>query len=181
MTSTKAELNELFTIPPVTELPSDVLGELQSVLRLHSISPQELSYKWESYSMKMGSEQTKLDLPTARAFKKDLQEILERESRGKAHVRSVDKRGTYATPRSTGKADDVFGMLVDPRRAIDLLLINDRLDGIVPNTPIPQRSTNGATKRKAAFDTPVVPKFNKAEGMSSPSDAKTNGTSNNVQ
>lgn len=110
MTNAKAELNDLFAIPPVTELPPDVLGELQSILRLHSISPQELSYKWESYSMKMGSEQTKLDLPTARAFKKDLQEMLERESRGKAHVRSVDKRGAYATPRSAGKGDDVFGM-----------------------------------------------------------------------
>ncbi len=110
MTTAKVELNDLFAIPPVTELPPDVLGELQSILRLHSISPQELSYKWESYSMKMGSEQTKLDLSTARAFKKDLQEMLERESRGKAHVRSVDKRGAYATPRSTGKEDDVFGM-----------------------------------------------------------------------
>lgn len=110
MTSTQAELNELFAIPPVNEVPSDVLGELQSILRLHSISPQELFYKWESYSMKMGSEQTKLDLLTARALKKDLQETLERESRGKAHIRSVDKRGAYATPRSTGKGDDVFGM-----------------------------------------------------------------------
>ena len=110
MTTSKAELNDLFAIPPVTELSPDVLGELQSILRLHSISPQELSYKWESYSMKMGSEQTKLDLTTARAFKKDLQEMLERESRGKAHLRSVDKRGAYATPRSTGKGDDVFGM-----------------------------------------------------------------------
>lgn len=110
MATFQAELNNLFTIPPVTELPSDVLGELQSILRLHSISPQELSYKWESYTMKMGSEQTKLDLATARAFKKDLQEMLERESRGKAHVRSVDKRGAYATPRSATKGDDVFGM-----------------------------------------------------------------------
>lgn len=110
MTTINVELNELFAIPPVTELPPDVLGELQSILRLHSISPQELSYKWESYSMKMGSEQTKLDLATARAFKKDLQETLERESRGKAHIRSVDKRGAYATPRSTGKGDNVFGM-----------------------------------------------------------------------
>ena len=109
MPNTKAELNELFAIPPVTELTPDVLAELQSILRLHSISPQELSYKWESYSMKMGSEM-KLDLETTRAFKKDLQEILEREARGKAHVRSVDKRGAYATPRSTGKGDDVFGM-----------------------------------------------------------------------
>lgn len=110
MATLQAELNNLFTIPPVTELPSDVLGELQSILRLHSISPQELSYKWESYTMRMGSEQTKLDLATARAFKKDLQEMLERESRGKAHVRSVDKRGAYATPRSATKGDDVFGM-----------------------------------------------------------------------
>ena len=110
MANIKAELNELFAIPPVTELSPDVFAELQSILRLHSISPQELSYKWESYSMKMGSEQTKLDLETTRAFKKDLQEMLEREARGKAHVRSVDKRGAYATPRSSGKGDDVFGM-----------------------------------------------------------------------
>ena len=60
--------------------------------------------------MKMGSEQTKLDLATTRAFKKDLQEMLERESRSKAHVRSVDKRGAYATPRTAKKGDDVFGM-----------------------------------------------------------------------
>ncbi|KAK0507767.1 hypothetical protein JMJ35_009656 [Cladonia borealis] len=159
MANTKVELNELFAIPPVTELTPDVLTELLSILRLHSISPQELSYKWESYSMKMGSEQTKLDLETTRAFKKDLQEMLEREARGKAHVRSVDKRGAYATPRSTGKGDDVFGML----------------DSIVPNTPVPQRA-NGSIKRKSAFETPAVPKFNRADGMSSPSDARSNGT-----
>lgn len=112
MADLKAELNELFAIPPVAELPPDVVGELQSILRLHAITPQDLSFKWESYSMKMGTEQTKLDLGTARAFKKDLQEALERESRGKAHVRSVDKRGAYATPRAA-KGDDVFGMLVN--------------------------------------------------------------------
>lgn len=50
-----------------------------------------------------------------------------------------------------------------------------RLDGIVPNTPVPQRA-NSLTKRKSAFETPAVPKFNKANGMSSPSDARTNGT-----
>ena len=111
MTDTLKELNELFAIPPVTELPPDVIGELQSILRLHSISPEELSYKWESYSMKMGLEQIKLDLSTARAFKKDIQEILERESRSKGHTRSVDKKGAFATPRST-KSDDVFGMYV---------------------------------------------------------------------
>jgi len=110
MADNEFELNQLFAILPITELPPDILGELQSILRLHSISPQELSYKWESYSMKMGSELTKLDISTVRAFKKDLQEMLERESRGKAHIRSVDKRGALATPRSAGKGDDIFGM-----------------------------------------------------------------------
>ena len=61
------------------------------------------------------------------------------------------------------------------------LLIEHRLDGIVPNTPVPQRSTNGAMKRKADFDTPAVPKFNKADGMSSPSDARGNNNTNGVQ
>ena len=56
-----------------------------------------------------------------------------------------------------------------------------RLDGIVLNTPVPQRSTNGTMKRKAAFDTPTVPKFNKVDGMSSPSDARTNGNTTNIQ
>lgn len=47
-----------------------------------------------------------------------------------------------------------------------------RLDGIVPNTPVPRRSATGSAKRKAAFETPTVPKFNKTEGMSSPNDAR---------
>ena len=114
MEDTGVELNELFAIPPLDQLPPDVLGELQSMLRLHSISPTELSYKWESYTMKMGTEQTKMDLDTARAFKKDLQEMLERDSRGKAHQRSADKRASHATPRSATKGDDVFGMYVGP-------------------------------------------------------------------
>ncbi len=110
MESTTRELNELFALPPVEALPPDILGELQSILRLHSISPTELSYKWESYTMKMGSEQTSMDLNMARAFKKDLQEMLERDSRGKHHQRSAEKRTSHATPRSATKSDDVFGM-----------------------------------------------------------------------
>lgn len=65
----------------------------------------------------MGSEEMKMDLDTVRAFKKDVQDILERESRGKAHLRSTDKRGGLgATPRATPRAamnnDDIFGMYV---------------------------------------------------------------------
>lgn len=92
MDTTKKELNDFFAIPPVTDLTPNVLGELQSILRIHSISPQELSYKWESYTMKMGTEQTKLDLTMARAFKKDLQEKLERESVRTREVRTQHRR-----------------------------------------------------------------------------------------
>lgn len=112
MSAITEELNEIFAIPPINELPPDVSGELQSICRLHSISPKELSYKWESYSMKMGSEQTTLDLPTARAFKKDLQELVEREARSKSHLRSAERRGAYATPRNNAKGGDAFGMYV---------------------------------------------------------------------
>ncbi|KAL8692639.1 MAG: hypothetical protein Q9218_002372 [Villophora microphyllina] len=154
MSTITGELNSIFAIPPAEELPTDVLGELQSICRLHSISPQELSYKWESYTMKMGTDQTKLDITTVRAFKKDLQEIIEREARSKsAHMRSADRRGAFATPRhATKSGGDVFGML----------------DGI---TPV-QQSSSGGNKRKAAFETPSVPKFSKANGMSSPSDGR---------
>lgn len=111
MDDTTGELNKLFAPPSTTELLPDILGELQSILRLHGISAQELFYKWESYSIKMGSEETKLDLTTVRAFKKDVQESLERETRGKVHIRSTDKRSAaHVASRNTGGNEDVFGM-----------------------------------------------------------------------
>lgn len=101
------ELNAFFAAPG-TELEPDVLTELQSIMRLHSIAPQELFYKWESYSIKMGSDDLKLNINSARALKKDVQDGLEREIRSKAHVRSADKRG--GTPRNVSSNGDVFGM-----------------------------------------------------------------------
>ena len=110
MADTTEELNGFFSTPGESKLPQDILGELQSIIRLHAISAQELFYKWESYSIKMGSEETKLDLKTARAFKKDVQEILERETRGKAHMRSADKKATHGTPRNVANNKDTLGM-----------------------------------------------------------------------
>ena len=110
-TSTEG-LDEFFSIPGATSIPIDIQSELQSILRLHSIPPQELFYKWESYCIKMGSEETKLDLPTVRAFKKDIQEMLERESKSRSHMRSADKRGTHATPRAGAGHDEMLGMWV---------------------------------------------------------------------
>lgn len=104
------ELNELFAAPN-TQLQQDVLGELQSILRIHSLSPQELFFKWEAYSLKMGGDNPRIDYKSARDFKKDLQDALERESRGKAHLQSASKRSITGTPRHANTGD-VFGVYV---------------------------------------------------------------------
>jgi len=108
MPDVSTELNERFAAPNV-QLQPEIQTELQSILRIHSLPVEELSYKWESYCMKMGAE-TKLDLKTTRDFKKDLQEILEREVRSKA-AKSTEKRTVGATPRAGGNVGgDAFDM-----------------------------------------------------------------------
>jgi DNA polymerase alpha subunit B len=57
----------------------------------------------------MGSEETKLDLDTVRMFKKDVQDGLEREYRGKHSSRTDRRNGVAATPR-TAVTGDIFGM-----------------------------------------------------------------------
>lgn len=109
MDNTVAELNELFAGSAPDGLPKDVLAELQSILRVHSISPQELFYKWESYCLKMGAEETKLNVDSARSLKHDVQESLERESRSRAGRQTEKRCAATATPRAAG-ATDVFGM-----------------------------------------------------------------------
>ncbi|KAK8242083.1 DNA polymerase alpha 70 kDa subunit [Phyllosticta capitalensis] len=149
MADTTAELNELFA-SPTTELSPDVLGELQSLLRLYSISPQELFYKWESYSIKMGPD-TSLTLKTARDFKKDIQDALERENRAKAAHAKADKKTAGPAPRAGANTADVFGGM---------------LEGLVPNTP-GARGLNGNAKRKSTYDTPAS-KAAKTHAASSP-------------
>jgi DNA polymerase alpha subunit B len=93
--------------PVGAELEPDVLAELQSIIRIHSIDVQEIWFKWEAYSMKMGAEDLKMTIETARALKEDIREGLERENR-KQHLQS-NKRGG-ATPRNVSSNGDVFGM-----------------------------------------------------------------------
>ncbi|OBT69380.1 hypothetical protein VE03_01209 [Pseudogymnoascus sp. 23342-1-I1] len=151
------ELNALFAPASATKkIEVDVLAELQSIMRIHSIPPQELFYKWESYSMKIGTDDMKLDIETARALKKDIQDGLEREGRNKSHVRSTDKRG--ATPRNLSSTGDVFNML----------------DGLVPNTPrsAPGGGANGSKRKINQFQTPSISRV-KQEPASSPPEFKT--------
>ena len=166
MAEVDGALNQLFASHNAS-LPPEVLGELQSILRIHSVSPQELFYKWESYSMRMGADETKLNLKTARDFKKDLQDVLERDSRTKSHVRSVDKRSHAATPRTISKTagGDVFGMM----------------EGITPGTPrSPMNGVNGnSRKRTGAFETPST-KTSKLNVFSSPGNADATPTQETV-
>lgn len=150
------ELNALFSTASITKFEPDVLAELQSIMRLHSLPPQELFYKWESYSIKMGADDMKLDIETARALKKDIQDGLERESRNKSHLRSAEKR--VATPRNISNSGDVF----------------DMLDGLVPNTPrtVPGSATGGAKRKANQFQTPSISRV-KQEPASSPPEFKT--------
>ena len=106
------DVNEVFAPPPAAALTPDVLGEIQSILRIHSTTSQELFFKWEAYTIRMGLETSKVDLDTVRAFKKDLQEALERESRAKVG-RSVERK-SHATPKTENIGYDAFGMYVWP-------------------------------------------------------------------
>ncbi|KAK5735623.1 DNA-directed DNA polymerase alpha subunit pol12 [Elasticomyces elasticus] len=138
-------------------LPPDLSSELTHILHLLSTTPEELFFKWESYMMKMG-DSANLDLKTLKAFKKDLQDALERESRAKGHVvhQSAAKR-TAATPRA-GNGGDVMGML----------------DGMVSNTTPASgpRLTATARKRQAGFDTPTAANKSTKNGPnSSPADS----------
>ncbi|KAK3631419.1 DNA-directed DNA polymerase alpha subunit pol12 [Elasticomyces elasticus] len=138
-------------------LAPDLSSELEHILHLLSTTPEELFFKWESYIMKMG-DSANLDLKTLKAFKKDLQDALERESRAKGHVvhQSAAKR-TAATPRANG-GGDVMGML----------------DGMVSNTTPASgpRLTATARKRQAGFDTPTAANKSTKNGPnSSPADS----------
>ena len=110
--SAEESLEDLFGQPFQDGIPVEINGELESMLRLHSITPQELFFKWESFSLKMGAEDTKLDLDTVRMFKKDIQDSLEREHRNKGNARGSDKRSIAATPRAAGTNASPYGMSV---------------------------------------------------------------------
>lgn len=90
-------------------LRSEVLGELLSMLSLHTLDAEELFCKWEAYVIKMHRDDMKLDMKTVKDFKKDVEDELDRQSRSKAHAQGNRKR-PGATPRTAGKNADAFGM-----------------------------------------------------------------------
>ncbi|KAF9880984.1 DNA polymerase alpha primase associated subunit [Colletotrichum karsti] len=146
----ESELKEFFTTGD-KGLEPDVLAELQSIVRLHEISAEDLFYKWESFCIKMDMDAMNPQLNHIRNFKKDLQDALEKANKQQTHIKT-EKR-SHATPRARG--GDVFGML----------------DGLVPSTPSSGRLNKPNSLRKKAHETPTMSRV-KAEIPSSSPDYK---------
>lgn len=103
------ELKALFA--PATKdgvIDAETLSELQFITRVHSLPAQELFYKWESYCLKMGDNDMRLNAQTVKSLKQDVQDHFEKEIKHKSHNLNTGKRST-GTPRAGG-GDGVFGM-----------------------------------------------------------------------
>ncbi|KAI1498490.1 DNA polymerase subunit alpha B [Biscogniauxia marginata] len=133
------ELNQRFGTGN-KNLEPDVVAELQSIMRMHSLSVQDLFFKWESYCIKMDMDEIELSVERLRALKQDIQDALERSNRShQVHIKSEKRSG--ATPRTTVKSGgDVFGML----------------DSLVPNTPSAMKLSKSAAKKRNQHETPSV-------------------------
>ncbi|KAI0447510.1 DNA polymerase alpha/epsilon subunit B [Xylaria telfairii] len=144
------ELNERFGTGD-KPLEHNVLVELQNIMELHSLSPQDLFFKWESYCIKMDMDEMKLSVETLGALKQDLLDALERSNRSHQVQIKTEKRAG-ATPRATVKnGGDVFGML----------------EGMVPSTPGTAKLNKSAVKRRNPLDTPSISRVkNKVPGSS---------------
>ncbi|OHW91598.1 DNA polymerase alpha subunit b [Colletotrichum incanum] len=147
----ETELKEFFTSGDKS-LEPDVLSELQSIMRLHELSAEDLFYKWESFCIKMDMDALNPDIVHVRNFKKDIQDALEKSNRQQTHIKT-EKRG-HGTPRG-GRGNDVFGML----------------DGLVPSTPGSGKLNKPSSLRKKASETPTMSRV-KAEIPSSSPDYK---------
>lgn len=139
MTEAEAELNELFA-SGTEALDPNVLAELQSIMRLHDLSAEDLFYKWESYCIKMDLDAATPSLDPVRGLKRDIQDSLENSTR---QQQAQMKTRPGATPRAA--RGDVFGML----------------DGLVPNTPgsgsgTGRASKMGSARRRNPYDTPSI-------------------------
>lgn len=136
---------------PNKPLEPDVFSELESIMRLHGLSAEDLFFKWESYCIKLDLDAQALSLELLRNLKQSIQDELENSHR-KVQVKT--ERKVANTPRGTAKGGDVFGML----------------DGLVPSTPASGAKLNrgaasgSAVKRKT--ETPKGLMSSPATGMS---------------
>ncbi|KAI0490605.1 DNA polymerase alpha/epsilon subunit B [Xylaria cf. heliscus] len=145
------ELNERFGTGD-KPLEHNVLVELQNIMELHSLSPQDLFFKWESYCIKMDMDELKLSVETLGSLKQDLLDALERSNRSHQVQIKTEKRAG-ATPRVVAKnAGDVFGML----------------EGMVPSTQGTAKLNKSAVRKRNPLETPSVSRVKNNVPGSSP-------------
>ncbi|KAF8421092.1 DNA polymerase alpha subunit B N-terminal-domain-containing protein [Tirmania nivea] len=109
-TTATSALAELFGPAP---LPPAATDELQSMLRLYKLTPEELFFKWESYSLKLNYDaDINISVDLVRDFKRDVQQMLEAEVRGK---RAAGGAGPRAVKAEAG-AGDALGLFDTPRK-----------------------------------------------------------------
>ncbi|KAM0363738.1 hypothetical protein ACHAO7_002045 [Fusarium culmorum] len=142
-----AEIQDRFS--PNKPLEPDVLSELESIMRLHGLSAEDLFFKWESYCIKLDIDAQVLSLEALRNLKQSIQDELENSHR-KVQVKS--ERKVASASRGGNKGGDVFGML----------------DGLVPSTPASGSKLNrgaGGSAIKKKLDTPKGLTSSPAKGM----------------
>ncbi|KAI1259331.1 DNA polymerase alpha/epsilon subunit B [Xylariaceae sp. FL1019] len=134
-------------------LEHNVVVQMQSIMRLHSLSVQDLFFKWESYCIKMDKDDMRPSVETLAALKQDLLDTLERSNRSH-HVHIKSERRPIATPRAAVKSTgDVMGML----------------DGMVPSSPVTGGKLNrSAVKKRNPLETPTVSRTKNSHPASSP-------------
>ncbi|KAK7430390.1 DNA-directed DNA polymerase alpha subunit pol12 [Neonectria magnoliae] len=146
-----ADIHSLFS--PNKPLEPDVLSELESILRLHDLSAEDLFFKWESYCIKLDLDAQAVSLDVVRNLKQSIQDALEKSHQ---QVQAKPERKVMATPRPGAKAGAKAG---------DMLGI---LDGLMPSTP----ATGGRLGRAPGSGSALKRKMDTPRGvMSSPAAA----------
>lgn len=120
---------------PNKPLEPDVLSELQSILRLHDLSAEDLFFKWESYCIKLDIDAQAVSLSAIRSLKQTIQDALEKTTQ-RAQPRVV---GTPRPGANRAGGADVFGVL----------------DGLLPSTPMSgARLAHRGSGMKKKLETP---------------------------
>ncbi|KAI5862737.1 DNA polymerase alpha, subunit B [Durotheca rogersii] len=133
------ELNDLF-LGTNKILEPDVVSELQSIMQMHSLTAQDLYFKWESYCIKMDMDGRSPSVDDLRALKQDILDALERNNRThQVHVKSEKRLG--GATRTTAKGDSgVYRML----------------EGMVPHALGSRSINNNASQRRDQLEGPSV-------------------------
>ena len=133
------ELQSRFS--PNKPLEEDVRAELESIMRVHNLSAEDLFFKWESYCIKLDLDAQAISLSAVRNLKQNIQDALEKTQR-QAQVKTERKVAATPKPKASAKGADVFGML----------------DSLVPSTPATggrlSRIPGSGSALKRRIDTP---------------------------